>query len=114
MEKERGALVKFTEEKNNEILHYNNKLAQLQTRLDRAQSEAVKWYVVCLFVCFCFCWDDFLDKATPSYGYAIHNPIHVSPGVLLFFQTHIFFKDLLTNPCVLFVPQMRYKRYTNK
>ncbi|XP_071790704.1 coiled-coil domain-containing protein 42 homolog [Asterias amurensis] len=43
VEKERGALVKFTEEKNNEILHYNNKLAQLQTRLDRAQSEAVKW-----------------------------------------------------------------------
>ena len=31
------------QEKNNEILHYNNQLAGLQTRLDKAQSEAVKW-----------------------------------------------------------------------
>ncbi|XP_038060781.1 coiled-coil domain-containing protein 42 homolog [Patiria miniata] len=43
VEREKASLVKFTEEKNNEILHYNNKLAKLQTRLDRAQSEAVKW-----------------------------------------------------------------------
>ena len=35
--------MRFTEEKNNQILHYNNKLAQLQTRLDQAQSNAVKW-----------------------------------------------------------------------
>merc|ERR1712142_872969 len=35
--------VRFTEEKNNQILHYNNQLAQLQTRLDKAQSEAVHW-----------------------------------------------------------------------
>lgn len=43
IEKEKGRLVKFTEEKNNEILYYNNQLAQLQTRLDQAQSKAVKW-----------------------------------------------------------------------
>ncbi|XP_071478707.1 coiled-coil domain-containing protein 42 homolog [Diadema antillarum] len=43
VEKEKGRLGKFTEEKNNEILHYNNQLAVLQTQLDKAQSEAVKW-----------------------------------------------------------------------
>jgi len=43
IEKEKSRLVKFTEEKNNEILKYNNQLAQLQTRLDKAQSKAVKW-----------------------------------------------------------------------
>uniref|UniRef100_H2Y4L5 DUF4200 domain-containing protein n=1 Tax=Ciona savignyi TaxID=51511 RepID=H2Y4L5_CIOSA len=43
IEEEKGRLVKFTEEKNNEILSYNNQLAQLQTRLDQAQSKAVKW-----------------------------------------------------------------------
>lgn len=42
-EKEKGRLVKFTEEKNNEILNYNNQLAHLQTQLERAQSVAVKW-----------------------------------------------------------------------
>ncbi|CAH3013753.1 unnamed protein product, partial [Porites evermanni] len=63
-EKEKGRLVKFTEvsfffwsaddnifctyfcfhfqEKNNEILNYNNQLAHLQTKLERAQSVAVK------------------------------------------------------------------------
>nr|XP_054773629.1 coiled-coil domain-containing protein 42 homolog [Lytechinus pictus] len=43
VEKEKARLGKFTEEKNNEILHYNNQLATLQTQLDTAQSEAVKW-----------------------------------------------------------------------
>ncbi|XP_078492303.1 coiled-coil domain-containing protein 42 homolog [Ciona intestinalis] len=43
IEEEKGRLVKFTEEKSNEILYYNNQLAQLQTRLDQAQSKAVKW-----------------------------------------------------------------------
>ena len=33
----------FPQEKNNEILGYNNQLAGLQTRLDAAQSQAVKW-----------------------------------------------------------------------
>jgi len=42
-EKEKARLVKFTEEKNNEILNYNNQLAHLQTELERAQSVAVKW-----------------------------------------------------------------------
>ena len=31
------------QDKNNEILGYNNQLAGLQTRLDTAQSGAVKW-----------------------------------------------------------------------
>ena len=43
IEHEKAKLVKFTEEKNNEILYYNNQLAQLQTRLDEAQSRAVRW-----------------------------------------------------------------------
>nr|XP_002128459.1 coiled-coil domain-containing protein 42 homolog [Ciona intestinalis] len=43
IEEEKGRLVKFTEEKSNEILYYNNQLAQMQTRLDQAQSKAVKW-----------------------------------------------------------------------
>ena len=33
----------FPQEKNNEILGYNNQLAGLQTWLDAAQSQAVKW-----------------------------------------------------------------------
>jgi len=43
MEKEKHRFHKFMEDKNTEILHCNNQLAQLQTRLDKAQSEAVHW-----------------------------------------------------------------------
>lgn len=43
MDYQKSQLVKFTEDKNNEILNFNNQLAMLQTRLDKAQSEAVKW-----------------------------------------------------------------------
>ncbi|KAL8611047.1 hypothetical protein ACOMHN_042663 [Nucella lapillus] len=43
IEKQRQDLMKYMEEKNNEILGYNNKLSGLQTRLDDAQSEAVHW-----------------------------------------------------------------------
>jgi len=43
IEIEKALLIKFTEEKNNEILNCNNQLAELQTRLDKAQSKAVKW-----------------------------------------------------------------------
>ncbi|ELT94686.1 hypothetical protein CAPTEDRAFT_93836, partial [Capitella teleta] len=43
VEKQRGDLMKYTEEKNNDILSYNNQLGGLQTRLDKAQSRAVKW-----------------------------------------------------------------------
>jgi len=43
IENEKARLVRFTEEKNNEILNCNNYLAELQTRLDQAQSKAVKW-----------------------------------------------------------------------
>ncbi|XP_071944527.1 coiled-coil domain-containing protein 42 homolog [Antedon mediterranea] len=39
----KAELMKFTEEKNNEILSHNNQLAMLQTRLDTAQGDAVKW-----------------------------------------------------------------------
>lgn len=43
IEAERLSLKKFTEEKNNEILSYNNELAHLQTRLEQAEGQAVKW-----------------------------------------------------------------------
>ncbi len=43
VEGQKQQLVKYTEDKNNEILGYNNRLATLQTRLDAAQSEAAKW-----------------------------------------------------------------------
>jgi len=43
MEREKQRFHKFMEDKNTEILHCNNQLAQLQTRLDKAQSEAVHW-----------------------------------------------------------------------
>lgn len=43
IENEKQELMKYTEEKNNQILSYNNQLAGLQTRLDKAQSAAVKW-----------------------------------------------------------------------
>ncbi|XP_065055065.1 coiled-coil domain-containing protein 42 homolog [Rhopilema esculentum] len=43
MEKEKARLNRFIEEKNNENLNYNNQLAQLQTQLEEAQSNAVKW-----------------------------------------------------------------------
>ena len=36
-------IIPFLQEKDNEILSYNNQLSGLQTRLDQAQSEAVKW-----------------------------------------------------------------------
>ncbi|XP_063395999.1 coiled-coil domain-containing protein 42 homolog isoform X1 [Mytilus trossulus] len=43
IEKERQNLMKYIEEKDNEILSCNNQLSGLQTQLDTAQSEAVKW-----------------------------------------------------------------------
>jgi hypothetical protein len=43
IETEKKLLMQYTEEKNNEILHCNNSLATLQTRLDKAQSNSVKW-----------------------------------------------------------------------
>nr|XP_022337399.1 coiled-coil domain-containing protein 42 homolog isoform X2 [Crassostrea virginica] len=43
IEKQRQNLLKYIEEKDNEILSFNNELSGLQTRLDTAQSEAVKW-----------------------------------------------------------------------
>lgn len=43
MEKEKHKFYKYMENKNTEMLHYNNELAQLQTRLDKAQSSAVHW-----------------------------------------------------------------------
>lgn len=39
----RVALVKFTEEKNNDILNYNNQLANLQTKLEKEIERAMKW-----------------------------------------------------------------------
>ncbi|CAH1232655.1 CCDC42 [Branchiostoma lanceolatum] len=46
MEKEKARLAKFLEEKNNEIMSYNNELANLQTQLDNAQASAVKWEAI--------------------------------------------------------------------
>jgi chromosome segregation ATPase len=47
IEHHKGRLVKFTEEKNNEILSYNNALASLQRELDDSQSRTrtveVRW-----------------------------------------------------------------------
>jgi len=43
MEREKQKFHKFMEDKNTEVLHCNNQLAQLQTRLDKAQSDAVHW-----------------------------------------------------------------------
>lgn len=43
MEREKQKFYKYMENKNTEMLHYNNELAQLQTRLDKAQSAAVHW-----------------------------------------------------------------------
>ncbi|EDV28519.1 uncharacterized protein TRIADDRAFT_51517 [Trichoplax adhaerens] len=42
-EVEKGRLLKYKEEKNNEVMYYNNKLANLQTQLEKTQSEAAKW-----------------------------------------------------------------------
>jgi len=36
-------LLWLLQEKNNEILGYNNQLAAIQTKLDKAQSTAVMW-----------------------------------------------------------------------
>lgn len=43
MENEKQKFYRYMENKNTEMLHYNNELAQLQTRLDKAQSAAVHW-----------------------------------------------------------------------
>lgn len=43
VEKQRQDLMKYMEEKENQVLNYNNQLSGLQTRLDAAQSDAVKW-----------------------------------------------------------------------
>ncbi|XP_050407999.1 coiled-coil domain-containing protein 42 homolog isoform X1 [Patella vulgata] len=43
IENQRQELMKYIETKDNQILSQNNQLSGLQTRLDKAQSEAVKW-----------------------------------------------------------------------
>jgi hypothetical protein len=43
IELERAALVKFVEDKSNEILGYNNELAHLQTELEQVQAKVMKW-----------------------------------------------------------------------
>ena len=39
IETERANLMKFTEEKHNDILSYNNELAHLQTKFEEAQEK---------------------------------------------------------------------------
>lgn len=48
IELERAALMKFIEDKSNEILGYNNELAHLQTKLEEVQATVMKWYSNCL------------------------------------------------------------------
>ncbi|XP_041094672.1 coiled-coil domain-containing protein 42-like [Polyodon spathula] len=43
MDRARAQLGRFLEEKNNVVLQYNNQLAQLQSRLDQARSDALLW-----------------------------------------------------------------------
>lgn len=43
IEKQRQDLMKYMEDKENQVLNYNNHLSGLQSRLDGAQGEAVKW-----------------------------------------------------------------------
>ncbi|XP_078506748.1 coiled-coil domain-containing protein 42 [Lissotriton helveticus] len=43
IERARGRLAHYVEEKSDNILQYNNELSLLQTRLDHAQSEAIVW-----------------------------------------------------------------------
>lgn len=43
IERQRASLLKFTEDKNNEILACNNELAHLQSKLEEEQGRALKW-----------------------------------------------------------------------
>lgn len=43
IEVERAGLLKFVEDKSNEILGYNNELAHLQTELEEVQARVMKW-----------------------------------------------------------------------
>lgn len=43
IEIERAGLLKFVEDKSNEILSYNNELAHLQTELEEVQARVMKW-----------------------------------------------------------------------
>lgn len=43
IEREKHRFTRCMEDKGNDMLSYNNKLAHLQTRLDQSQSEAVRW-----------------------------------------------------------------------
>lgn len=43
IEVERAGLMKFVEDKSNEILGYNNELAHLQTELEEVQAKVMKW-----------------------------------------------------------------------
>lgn len=45
IEAERAGLLKFTEDKHNEILSYNNELAHLQTKLEEAGGNVLRWSV---------------------------------------------------------------------
>lgn len=43
LEKQKANLMKFMEEKNNDIMNFNNQLANLQMQLETCQSATVKW-----------------------------------------------------------------------
>ena len=43
IEVEKAGLLKYTEDKHNEILSYNNELAHLQTKMETAEGDVLKW-----------------------------------------------------------------------
>ena len=43
IEAEKAGLLKYTEDKHNEILSYNNELAHLQTKMEEAEGNVLKW-----------------------------------------------------------------------
>ena len=43
VEAEKAGLLKYTEDKHNEILSYNNELAHLQTKMETAEGDVLKW-----------------------------------------------------------------------
>ena len=45
IELERAAMMKFVEDRSNEILGYNNELAHLQTKLEEVKGRVMKWSV---------------------------------------------------------------------
>ena len=48
---ERAGLLKYTEDKHNEILSHNNELAHLQAKLEEAEEDVLKWSATAKIPC---------------------------------------------------------------